>query len=162
MTERCGLSNRSGGAFWICVLSKGHEGPCDFSDRRGSGTQPTSAEPADGTRRSAAPSSSSTSDPIPRSVEELIQALWIYSSDYDGRWRQTVDALILACQQSSTGEIARLEGAARMTRLFQQAARDDRLTDAAVRDIVRTLSVEPLTEADIQRTNKLAREHGWK
>jgi len=45
--------------------------------------------------------------------------------------------------------------------LFQQAARDESLTDREVRNIVRYISAEPLTERDMQRTRELAKKYGW-
>lgn len=49
----------------------------------------------------------------------------------------------------------------RFAHLFQRAARDESLSDAEVRNIVGVLSLRPITEADIQRAQELAAEHGW-
>lgn len=48
-----------------------------------------------------------------------------------------------------------------LTRLFKLAANDPMLTDEQVRDIVRFISDEPITERDVSRTYQLAIVHGW-
>lgn len=48
-----------------------------------------------------------------------------------------------------------------LTRLFKLAADDPGLTDEQVRDIVRFVSDEPITDRDVSRTYQLAIIHGW-
>lgn len=45
--------------------------------------------------------------------------------------------------------------------IVKAAAADLALTDAEVRNIVRFISAEPVTEADIKRTTELAAQFGW-
>lgn len=49
----------------------------------------------------------------------------------------------------------------RMAELFRSAALDNSLTDREVRNIVRYISLEPLSERDIARTKELAERFGW-
>ena len=53
------------------------------------------------------------------------------------------------------------ERVARFARLFQQAARDETLSDLEARNVARFLSLDSITEKEIRRGQELAEKYGW-
>ena len=80
-----------------------------------------------------------------RAIEQLVEAVGAVSADYT----------------AAAATVRALEQARDMAMVFKTAATDDTLSDRDVRNVVRFLSCEPLTEADMERTREFAQRFGW-
>jgi len=60
-----------------------------------------------------------------------------------------------------TAENEEAQRVAAFARLFQQAARDESLSDLEARNVARFISLSPITEREIARGRELAEKYGW-